>query len=82
TVGNETRSCRAGRCLVFDDSFEHGVRNGSAQICFVLVVDFWHPELSDLEVEALDEIMRVSRKAEASRRIARRYPREATSVGR
>ena len=52
-VGGEVRTWQAGRCVVFDDSFEHEVWNDSARRRVVLIVDFWHPGLSDDEVALL-----------------------------
>ena len=45
-VGTETRSWEEGRCLVFDDSWEHEAMNPSDRPRAVLLVDVWHPELS------------------------------------
>jgi aspartyl/asparaginyl beta-hydroxylase (cupin superfamily) len=52
-VGTETRSWEAGRCLVFEDSFEHEVWNRSSQRRIVLIADLWHPDLSEVEIDAL-----------------------------
>jgi aspartate beta-hydroxylase len=52
-AGGEARSWQAGRCIVFDDSFEHEAWNHSGQRRVVLIVDFWHPGLSDDEVALL-----------------------------
>lgn len=52
-VGGETREWREGRCLLFEDSFEHSVWNLSPERRIVLIVDFWHPDLTDVEVRAL-----------------------------
>ena len=35
--------------LAFDDSFEHEVHNPAADPRVVLLVDVWHPELSEAE---------------------------------
>jgi len=45
-VGNETRSCRAGEVMVFDDSIEHEAWNSSSEPRVVLIFDVWRPELS------------------------------------
>jgi aspartate beta-hydroxylase len=43
-----------GRALIFDDSFEHEAWNDHpAEARLVLIVDVWHPELSDQEVKFL-----------------------------
>jgi aspartate beta-hydroxylase len=55
-VASEIRHWQEGQCLVFDDSFEHKVWNDCAQPRCVLVVNVWHPELSDLEVDIFSKI--------------------------
>jgi aspartate beta-hydroxylase len=55
-VGDETRKWTEGECLVFDDSFEHEVWNRSDETRFILLVDFWHPDLTDAEVDVLDQV--------------------------
>ncbi|CAJ1356854.1 unnamed protein product [Effrenium voratum] len=42
--GGEARRWETGRCLVFDDSFEHEVRHEGAEARTVLLVNFWHPD--------------------------------------
>lgn len=44
-VGNEVREWKKGKCLVFDDSWEHEVWNNSDQPRTVLLFNFWHPDL-------------------------------------
>ena len=53
TVGGETGSWQQGKCIVFDDSFRHEAWNLSDRDRIVLIVDLWHPDLSDDEVELL-----------------------------
>ena len=60
-VGNETRSWEEGRCLVFDDSWEHEATNPSGQPRAVLLVDVWHPELSAEQREEVDIVPRFVR---------------------
>lgn len=55
-VADEVRPWREGACLLFDDSFEHEAANPTDDYREVLLVDFWHPELTDPEVELLDEV--------------------------
>lgn len=52
-VGNEQRSWSEGRSLVFDDSFEHEVWNESDSWRIVFIARFYHPALTELEIEAL-----------------------------
>jgi hypothetical protein len=42
-----------GRCIVFDDSFQHEAWNLSDRRRVVLIVDMWHPELTEDEVSLL-----------------------------
>ncbi|KPA90329.1 aspartyl/asparaginyl beta-hydroxylase domain-containing protein [Pseudomonas sp. RHF3.3-3] len=43
-VGSETVRWQVGRCIVFDDSYEHEVWNLSDEDRIVLIFDFPHPE--------------------------------------
>ncbi len=52
-VGGEERTWTEGRCLLFEDSFPHSVWNLSPERRIVLIVDFWHPDLTPVEVRAL-----------------------------
>ncbi|MEV4894203.1 aspartyl/asparaginyl beta-hydroxylase domain-containing protein [Nonomuraea sp. NPDC055795] len=66
-VADETRGWREGRAFVFDDTFEHEVWNEGDQRRTVLLFDFWHPELSPPEIEALTFMMSVWRRLYARR---------------
>jgi aspartyl/asparaginyl beta-hydroxylase (cupin superfamily) len=59
-VGSETRTWQEGRCLVFEDSFEHEVWNRSDSRRIILIADLWHPDLTDIEVRALTAAFRKS----------------------
>lgn len=52
-VGNETRTWTEGESIVFDDSFEHEVWHDGNQTRWVLLIDFWHPDLTVPERRAL-----------------------------
>ena len=52
-VGGVERPWEPGRCVVFDDSFEHEVWNDSRRRRVVLVLDLWHPDLTTDEMELL-----------------------------
>lgn len=58
-VGPETRSWSEGRCLVFDDSYEHEVVNMSDRHRAVLLLDTWHPDLWEPERRAMRFLMRM-----------------------
>ena len=52
-VGTESRTWSEGKCLAFEDSFQHEVWNRSGSRRIVLIADLWHPDLTDIEVRAL-----------------------------
>lgn len=55
-VGDEWHSWENGRVMVFDDSFEHEVRNLTPHYRAVLLLRFWNPNLKqDKRVSALSE---------------------------
>lgn len=52
-VGSEVRTWQEGRCLAFDDSFEHEVLHRGQSTRVILLLDVWHPELTAIEIEVL-----------------------------
>jgi aspartate beta-hydroxylase len=50
-VGDETRYPEEGKCLIFDDSFNHEAWHEGEATRIILILDLWHPELSDQEVK-------------------------------
>lgn len=56
-VGVETRRWEEGRCLLFDDSFEHELWNDDDTVRAVLILDVWHPDLTTDEIRALSYLM-------------------------
>jgi hypothetical protein len=57
-VNGITKPWREGRCLMFDDSFPHELLNAGERECALLVVDLWHPDLTDDEVMLLQGLQR------------------------
>jgi aspartate beta-hydroxylase len=55
-VDDETRHWEAGRCLVFDDFFEHEAWNHTGEDRLVLIADLWHPGLSGTEMRLLERL--------------------------
>ena len=53
-VGDDERTWKEGKVLVFDDSFVHEVWNHSDYVRIVLFMNFWHPCFSDQEVRVLE----------------------------
>jgi len=55
-VAEEIRSWKEGKFIIFDDSFEHEVWHNGTATRLVLIVDFWHPELTKEEKRSLSSI--------------------------
>ena len=55
-VGDTVHRWEEGKCIVFDDSFEHEVWNRTDEPRLVLLIDLWHPDLTKLERAALDTV--------------------------
>lgn len=55
-VGKEEQPWAEGKCMVFDDSFDHEVWNKSDSIRMVLILDMWNPSLTKEEALALEYI--------------------------
>ncbi|XP_053690002.1 aspartyl/asparaginyl beta-hydroxylase [Sabethes cyaneus] len=55
-VAEETRSWQDGQWLIFDDSYEHEVWHNGTGTRLVLIVDFWHPDLSESQRRTLSPI--------------------------
>ena len=56
-VGAETRQWRRGEALVFDDSIEHEAMNPTDELRVVFIFDVWHPDLSDVERDAVTGLL-------------------------
>lgn len=52
----EKREWRRNKVLAFDSSFVHETANGASSDRIVLLVRFWHPQLTQVEASALDFI--------------------------
>jgi aspartyl/asparaginyl beta-hydroxylase (cupin superfamily) len=55
-VASETREQSEGRCVVFDDSFEHEVWNRGDSDRYNVFLQFWHPDLSDEEIAGIKQL--------------------------
>ena len=56
-VAAESRTWLPGRCLIFDDSQEHELWNLSPEPQALLVVDYWHPDLTPEERWGLQTVL-------------------------
>jgi aspartate beta-hydroxylase len=52
-VGGEEHAWQEGRCVTFDDTFEHEAWNRSGQTRVVLILDSWSPYLTPVECAAI-----------------------------
>ncbi|MDJ0742878.1 MAG: aspartyl/asparaginyl beta-hydroxylase domain-containing protein [Xenococcaceae cyanobacterium MO_167.B27] len=61
-AGQEWRTWRRGECLILDDSFEHEVKHNGDKRRVVLIVDCWHPDLTEKERDFLTHLHQIWRK--------------------
>lgn len=55
-VANESKTWDNGKVIVFDDSFEHEVWHNGEGFRLILIVDLWHPDLSETQKQQLSPI--------------------------
>jgi aspartate beta-hydroxylase len=53
---NVSRTWEEGKLFIFDDSFEHEVWHNGTTTRLVLIVDVWHPELTEDEKRSMPAI--------------------------
>jgi hypothetical protein len=63
-VGDDIRFLEKDKCLIFDDSFNHEAWHDGEHTRINLILDFWHPELSDDEVKFFSMILKSKLKGE------------------
>jgi len=63
-VGTETRKWTEGKLVTLDTSFEHSTGNPTRGVRDVLIVDFWHPELTEAERASLEFVYDLRNKFE------------------
>ena len=68
-VGGEEHVWQEGRCVTFDDTFEHEAWNRSERTRVVMLIDTWNPHLTHAECEAVKDLVETigdfNRQAEA-----------------
>jgi aspartate beta-hydroxylase len=52
-VGGVEHAWQEGRCVTFDDTFEHEAWNKSDKVRAVMILDSWHPDLTEAERDAI-----------------------------
>lgn len=55
-VGSEERYWKDGAVLVFDESYEHEIWHNGTEFRLVLIVDLWHPDLTDFQKAQLSPL--------------------------
>mmetsp|Transcript_2238 Transcript_2238/g.2333 ORF Transcript_2238/g.2333 Transcript_2238/m.2333 type:complete len:335 (+) Transcript_2238:77-1081(+) len=66
-VGGKRKEWEQNKVIIFDTSFSHETGNESSQNRYVLIIDFWHPDLTLLEQKALEFIYDSRNKFESGR---------------
>lgn len=56
-VGGQEHAWQEGRCVTFDDTWQHEAWNRSNQLRVVLILDSWHPDLSAVERAAVTDLV-------------------------
>jgi len=64
-VGLQRRNWETGKVLIFDDSFLHEAWNRGAGKRAVLIFEIWHPELTAVEIEAIQALAEISHRDHA-----------------
>ena len=62
-VGEETAVLKEGRAIIFDDSFDHEAWNSGTSSRLILILDFWHPDLTPKERNFFAFLQRASMRA-------------------
>lgn len=56
-VGGELHEWQEGRCVTFDDTFEHEAWNRSDRTRVVMILDSWNPDLTEVERAAVTDLV-------------------------
>lgn len=56
-VGGEIHHWQEGRCMTFDDTFEHEAWNHSDRTRVVMIMDTWNPDLTEIERRAVHDLV-------------------------
>jgi aspartate beta-hydroxylase len=63
-VGDDVKVLEQDKCIIFDDSFNHEAWYDGKETRINLIVDLWHPELSDDEVKFFSMLLKSKLKGE------------------
>eukprot|EP01041_Mallomonas_annulata_P009732 gene9732-20245_t len=67
SVGGERREWIQNGAIIFDTSFSHETGNDSNESRYVMIIDFWHPDLTTAERNALAFVYDARNKFESNR---------------
>ncbi|GMI27518.1 hypothetical protein TrCOL_g2306 [Triparma columacea] len=85
TVGESKRGWIEGKVCTIDTSFTHSTVNKSSGDRYVLIIDFWHPELTSIERGSLEYIYDLRNKFERGdvpvRKLKKKYDDEREPEG-
>lgn len=85
TVGSEKRGWAEGKLTTIDTSFTHKTENESDSDRYVLIIDYWHPELTSIERDCLEYIYDLRNKFERGdvpvRKLRKKYDDEREEEG-
>ncbi|MDQ6646330.1 MAG: aspartyl/asparaginyl beta-hydroxylase domain-containing protein, partial [Pseudomonadota bacterium] len=56
-VGGEIHAWQEGKCVTFEDTFEHEDWKRSEQTRVVLILDCWNPDLTEVEQAAVTDLV-------------------------
>lgn len=62
-VAQSIRSYQQGNALVLDDAYDHEVWNDTSKNRVVLLVDIWHPDVTQAEKEAVVDMFQTAKRA-------------------
>ena len=79
-VGGQRQGWEQGKLTTLDTSFTHSTGNPSTEDRHVLIIDFWHPELTKPEIAALEFIYDLRNKFESGQ-VPFRRPRSLEQEG-
>lgn len=83
-VGDETQTWEEGKLTTLDTSFEHSTVNPTDSERVVLIIDFWHPELTQAERAGLEYVYDLRNQFESGKVPVRkpRFMQEQEEQGR
>lgn len=55
-AGHEVREVKAGKVMIFDDTFPHAELNDSGEVRIALIAEVWHPDLKEEERAAVEHL--------------------------